>query len=222
MDKVKILDALKNLKEAFLSKEKFMDAKLADGTTIIRYDAEGISIGLPILVVTDTGAIAIPDGDFTTENGDKFTTSGGIVTAYVEAPEPIEPVEPVEPVEPTVGQSMTEAQAKSIIESVIKESHFVREDFVINKINESIESKNKEVTEGFVTQKTNSEKEISELKLKCESLDFKFKKAIELIEKIAELPSGSPAEKSKEKVAFDLHLHKKAFREDLDKISTEK
>lgn len=218
MDTQKIKDALQNLKEAFLSKEKFTDAKLADGTTIIRYDAEELAIGVPVMVVSDAGALAIPDGDYVTDMGDKFTTVGGVVTAYVEAPEPVEVPEP------TPAQAMTEAQAKSIIESVIKESHFVNEDFVITKVAELIAVKDSEIETlktGFATQKDNSEKELKEIKEKYESINAKFQKAVELIEKIAEMPSTPAAETPKTKVAFDLHMHKKAFKEDLDKISSE-
>ena len=215
MDKSKLLDALKNLKEAFLSTEKFTDMKLSDGTTIIRYDAEELAIGVPVMVLSDTGAIAIPDGDYVTDEGDKFTTVGGVVTAYVEAPEPVEPTAPVEP---APAQTMTEAQAKSIIESVIKESHFATEDFVSTKVTEILDSKNKEVSESFATQKTKTGKELTELKTKYETILSKFNQAIELIEKIAELPSEAPAEKQKEKVKFDLYTHKRAFKEDLNKI----
>ena len=81
MDKSKLLEGLKKIKEAFQTAQKFVDAKLNDGVTIVRYDAEKLDIGVAVLAVTGQGAIAIPDGDYTLEDGTMFTISGGVVSA---------------------------------------------------------------------------------------------------------------------------------------------
>lgn len=213
VDKTKILDALKLIKEAFAKKtEKFTDQKLQDGTTIIRYDAEELAIGVPILVVTDQGAIAIPDGDYTTDMGDMFTTVGGVVTAATLAPEPIEPVEaaPSTAPSPSPAQPMTEARAKSIVESIIKESRFASADRV-NEVENTITDLKGEFG------KAEWKKAFIELQAAHEALAEQFKKALDLIEQIADLPSATPSEPTK-KSAFDLRAHKKAFKADLEKL----
>ena len=207
VDKAKILNALKLIKEAFVTKvEKFVDEKLVDGVTIIRYDAEDLAVGVPVMVVTADGAIAIPDGDYTTADGDTFTTAGGVVTVATL-------VAPADEAAPAPAAAMNDAQAKSIIESIIKESRFVTEDVLTEKVSELTTIK-----ENFATHKTDSEKTITDLTAKYDALVLKFGEAIELIEKIAELPSASPTDK---KTTFDMKAHKKAFKEDLDKITAE-
>ena len=114
MDKKKILEAVKLIKQAFQSEQKFVDAKLNDGVTIVRYDAEKLDIGVPVMAVTEQGAIAIPDGDYTLEDGTMFTISGGIVSAVKPAEEaPEEGGEPAAAgATPAPAAAMTEAKAK--------------------------------------------------------------------------------------------------------------
>ena len=106
MDKSKILEALKLIKEAFVSSEqKFVDEKLNDGTTIIRYDAPDLAVGVPVMVVTDSGAIEIPDGDYVTADGSTFTTVGGVITVTNE-----NPAAPDAPAAPAPAQGMKHKQ----------------------------------------------------------------------------------------------------------------
>jgi len=206
MDKLKILEALKLIKQAFVSEQKFVDEKLNDNTTIIRYDAEDLAVGVPVMVVTDAGAIAIPDGDYTTADGDTFTTVGGIVTVATM----VDPAqEAPQTSAPAPAQGMTEAQAKSIIESVIKESRFMSEAEFTTKVSElgtELEGKfSVEWKKAFI-----------ELKDAHEALQNQFKAALDLFEKFAELPSGVPAEPKKG--SFNMAEFKKNFKEDLNNI----
>src|SRR3990172_13153001 len=125
MDKSKIIEGLKFLKEGIFNVQKFVDAKLNDGVTIIRYEGDKLDIGVPVLAVTEQGAIAIPDGDYTLEDGTAFSIAGGIVSAVT--PVEGEKKDEAEKEVPAPAEAMTEAKAKSIIESVIKESHFTKD-----------------------------------------------------------------------------------------------
>lgn len=219
MDKVKLLEGLKKIKEAFISVQKFVDAKLNDGTTIIRYDGDSLQIGTAVLVVTDQGAIAIPDGEYTLEDGTAFTITGGIVaevsTAGEEKQDAAEtgagaPAAAGAP--PAKPAAMTEANAKAIVESIIKETRFAEEIAELkSQINEFKTEK-----ETFATQKTENEKEITELKDQLIKTKETITSLFALVEKIAELPSAAPAEPKKEK--FDVSEFRKNFKNSLEEI----
>ena len=58
--------------------EKFVDAKLMDGT-IIRY--ESLEVGMPLMVIDEAGnELPAPDGEHELEDGTKVTVEGGIIT----------------------------------------------------------------------------------------------------------------------------------------------
>lgn len=211
MDKSKIIEGLKKLKEGFLSVQKFVDAKLNDGVTIIRYDAEKLDIGVPVLAVTEQGAIAIPDGDYTLEDGTMFTIAGGVVSAVtpMEAEKAVEAGKENEA--PTSAQPMTEAKAKSIIESVIKESHFTKDE--IN----AMFAESVKVKETFATQKVESDKKVSDLEAEISTQKETIKSMFSLLEQIAGEPSDKPTEQTKQ--AFNIKDFKKAYREDLQNIN---
>lgn len=222
MDKSKILEALKLIKSAFSVAVKFTEEKLKDGVTIISYEAEDLAIGVPVMVITEQGKITLPDGDYETIDGDTFTITNGNVSECVLVPAEQE-VAPPNNDAPSPAQAMTDAQAKSIIESIVTERHFATEIFVSEKFealtklisdNEDLKS----VNENFATQKTETEKELKELKEKYEGLQTQFTKALELIEKIAELPSATPAEQTPTKTKFNLREHQTAFKKDLESI----
>ena len=218
MDKAKLLEGLKKMKEAFLTVQKFTDAKLKDGVTVIRYDAPKLDIGVPVMVVTEAGAIAIPDGDYTLEDESIFTVVSGVVSE-VEIKEPVDPAAKPkdDPAAPTPPAAMTEANAKSIIESIVKETHFELTE-KINALENSLKE-NKTVAENFATQKAESEKEIEVLKKDLKESKALMAEAFSLIEKIASLPSGTPAE-GKKVEKFNLSAWKKEYRSDLDKQDT--
>ena len=89
MDKKTILKQIKELIKfsGDVVENKFLDAKLIDGTTIVRVEADAIGVGLPLFVVTEDGLIPAPAGEHTLEDGTKvYVDEAGIITD-VEAPE---------------------------------------------------------------------------------------------------------------------------------------
>lgn len=205
MDKSKLIQALKLIKESFSTAQKFVDAKLNDGVTIIRYDAEKLDIGVPVLAVTEQGAIAIPDGDYTLEDGTMFTIVGGVVSEVHSMEDPKNmPKEGGEP-QPSAAQPMTEAKAKSIIESVIKESHFTKDE--IN----AMFAESVKVKESFATQKVESDKKVSDLETEVAAQKETIAAMFSLLEQIAGEPSATPTEQPKHSV--DAYKTKKDISE---------
>jgi len=207
MDKSKLLEGLKKIKEAFVSLQKFVDAKLADGETIVRYEGDKLDIGVAVFVITEQGAVEAPDADHTLEDGTMFTTVGGIVTAITPVEEEVEvEVAAAAPVAAPV--AATESKAKSVIESTIKESHYSKE--AIDKMFENLLS----AKENFATQKNN---ELSALENKIELQNETIKQMFSLLTKIGNEPSAAPTEPTKK--AFNVAEFRKAYREDLQNIN---
>lgn len=101
MDKKTILNQIKKL-ISFSGTEVFKDAKLIDGETIIKVDAENFEVGLPLFVVTPDGLIPAPTGEHTTQDGYKIVVDeAGIITS-VEEVEVAEEV-PLEVIDETMG-----------------------------------------------------------------------------------------------------------------------
>lgn len=205
MDKSKLLEGLKKIKEAFVSLQKFVDAKLADGETIIRYDAEKLDIGVPVFVITEQGAVEAPDADHVLEDGTMFTTVGGIVTAITPAEEEKEVEIEIAAAAPVVA---TESKAKSIIESTIKESHFTKDEVnamfaEIVTVKETFEAKQKS--------------KLSELETEIAAQKETIKQMFSLLTQIGNEPSAAPIEPTKK--AFNVSEFRKAYKEDLQNLN---
>lgn len=205
MDKSKLLEGLKKIKEAFVTLQKFVDAKLADGVTIVRYEGEKLDIGVAVFVITEQGAVEAPDADHVLEDGTMFTTVGGIVTSVMPMEEEVEVAAPV--VAPIAA---TESKAKSVIESTIKESYYSKE--AIDKMFENLLS----VKENFATQKNT---ELLALENKIELQNETIKQMFSLLTKIGNEPSAAPTEPTKK--AFNVSEFRKAYKADLNKIQNE-
>ena len=206
MDKSKLLEGLKKIKEAFVTLQKFVDAKLADGVTIVRYEADKLDVGVAVFVITEQGAVEAPDADHVLEDGTMFTTVGGIVTAVMPVEEEVEAA--AAPVVAPI--AATESKAKSVIESTIKESYYSKE--AIDKMFENLLS----VKENFATQKNN---ELLALENKIELQNETIKQMFSLLTKIGNEPSAAPTEPTKK--AFNVSEFRKAYKEDLQKINNE-
>lgn len=191
MDKGKLNEALK-LFLAALKPQKFTDEKLNDGVTIISYEADKLDVGVAVMAVTDSGKVPLPDGDYTTADGDTFSIAGGIVTQAKE----------VDGAEDTAGAGagtekpattagMTESQAKTIVESVIRESRFQEQ---IEELKTELAGY-KEAKETFSTQKTEVENEVKKLQTEIEALKTSFTNAVSLIEKMVDVSTDDAAEK---------------------------
>jgi hypothetical protein len=207
MDKIKLLDGLKKIKEAFLA-AKFVDAKLNDGTTVIRYDGDKLDIGVQVLAVTEQGAIAMPDGDYTLEDGTMFTVVNGVVSSVMAG---VNEEEAELNAAPAPAAAMTEATAKSIIESVIRESHFVTEQYLTEKLQDIAKEK-----EFFSTQKNETDKLIFDLNSEIQSQKETIKQMFSLIEILSGEPSSQPAEQKGK--PFDVKNFRKEFKADLAKV----
>lgn len=209
MDKTKILEGLKMLKEAFMkAKETFKDVKLKDGVTIFRYDGDMPAVGMEVVVVTADGALPAPDGDYEFEDGTKVNIAGGLIASVTPAAAPADPNAPPTPA------AMTEAQAKSVIESVITERHYINQETFDAKFVELEKEK-----ETFETAKKETETKIAGLEKEVEKLTLNFKSALDLIEKIAELPSAPAADPKK---PFNLSQFKSDFKKDLEELHYKK
>jgi hypothetical protein len=89
IEKLKAL--LFNAEPIVTTEQSFMDEKLNDGVTVIRYDAEELATGVVVNLIDANGQVLpLPAGDYTTENGDTFTVVDdmGTIDNVVLAAEP--------------------------------------------------------------------------------------------------------------------------------------
>ena len=111
---------------------KFTDNKLSDGS-IIRYDADDLATGVVVSIVVEDGSVLpLPIGSYSLEDGTTFdvVSEDGTIDNVVMAEEPAEPAEVEDaPAEMEEKQATAEAKqlAKSIVESVVKETRFEAE-----------------------------------------------------------------------------------------------
>ena len=133
-------------KEAEVTEEAFVDVKLTDGS-ILRYDSD--QPGTPVFVVTEGGELLpAPDGRHEAEDGTIIVTEGGMLQEIV-MPEEEPEVEPeFDNKAPETGD-LAKKEAKKIIESIVKESVFSKEEVeaIINEKFEAVEAENKELKE---------------------------------------------------------------------------
>lgn len=130
-------------------KKKFVSATLEDGTQV-EIEPELVE-GAAVVVIVDGNPQVAPDGSHTLADGTVIETVGGAIVSIVPAEEEVE-------------EEMEEAPAveekqdvKKIVESIIKESHFVSEEKVTELVeaikeefNAKLEEKIKEVTDATV------------------------------------------------------------------------
>lgn len=222
MDKSKLKDALKLIKEAFSTVEvKFTDAKLQDGTTVIRFDAPTLDIGVSVTVITEQGELPIPDGDYILQDGTAFTTMNGLVAEVSTAAE--ENADSTEgspaPAANTQSQpsAMTDAQTKavkSIVESITKETYFS-----LDEKFKSLEKSFNDFVEASKIEVENKNKVIESFKAENDTLKTNFKKAVELMEKSLDIPNSEPTEIKKKSTS--IKEMKAAFKADLDNLTNE-
>jgi hypothetical protein len=216
MDTQKIKDALKLIKEAFASKEKFTDAKLNDGTTIIRFDGE-LAVGTAVMAVTEQGELPLPDGDYTLEDGTMFTTASGIVTAVTPADQTQTPPagDGSAPATPAAAAKMNEgAPVKSVIESIIREQRFAED---IAELKEKLAAY-EVAKEAFSSQSAEDKTKIEALESKVNEYRDLMLKSIEAIEKIGDEPSTTAAESQPAK-KFDIKAFRSEFKKDIQKLN---
>lgn len=220
IEKLKVLlsKAEPKADEIVTTEQKFTDAKLQDGTTIIRYDGEYIEQGMQVFLVDPTGVLPLPKGDYVLENGTTFSIvdDNGTADNVVEAPEttatePAEDANPeaaMPPAAPAPVKQGTDKAPKRVIKSQVEEHVFnaFKEETektlaALNEKFEALEKENKELTEKF-SKATELNKEL-----------------FSVVKQISDEPATAPTEKVSEK--FSVSDYKKSYKEDLAKLEME-
>lgn len=151
--------------------QEFKEAKLADGVTIVTW--EGELEGAELMIITEEGKIPAPDGNHTLESGEIVTVAEGKVVSIEPAKEEVE----VENPEVEVELAATEEYDMATINTMLKEC--------MSKI-EMLEKKMGEST---------IEKKVDEAMSAITSHKEAFTQLVELVDRIAKLPSEEPADK---------------------------
>lgn len=99
---------------------KLSQMMLADGTT--KVEAEAFEVGFSVGMVTEDGIVALPIGEYTLEDGTVLTVEVEGIIATVTPKSEDAPSD--EPVVPVAASEPVDAQAKKIVESIVKESFF--------------------------------------------------------------------------------------------------
>lgn len=175
----KITDKLRGLLDKYDAKfgsqeMKFMDAKLNDGVTVVRFPSEEITKGDAVSVITEQGELPMPDSEvdmpYVLEDGTTFTVVNGLVDVVVAVEEVAPAVEDVTPateeVAPAVEDMGKMDKPKRVIKSQVEEHIFSLEiegieaiqiDFssmfkASNEKIEKLENENKSLVEKFNAQ----------------------------------------------------------------------
>lgn len=161
-DKNKDNDKFKKLYEgynkvvaAIFGEHKFKEAKLKDGTTVT-YDGDMPTDGMEIWVIPADGGenMPAPDGVHELEDGTQVEVVGGKIVK-------VKAVEVMDDVKPSTSVPETEAKAKRLIESVVKETVYSKQE---------VEEKLKAIADGFEAYKADTEKTLSAFKSENETL----------------------------------------------------
>lgn len=216
------LEKLKQLKDAVVAhiekfatvKEKFMDAKLNDGVTVVRFPNDMIAKGDAVTVITDQGELPLPDNSpenpiYTLEDGSTFTVLNGVVDMYTEAEteEETTPEAGVEEPMQTEAKPATAKEPKRVIKSQVEEHVF--------------NTFKKETEEMFLALKEEINVLNEENKSLKEQLASQFniqKELVETVNFIADQPSTESVEKKKtvskkfeEMTALEKHRYLKSL-----------
>lgn len=110
-------------------KVDLLEKKTSDGTTI--FDSESFAIGEPIFIVTEDGNIPVPEGEYALEDGTTVNVDAtGIIIEVSTAGEETSEVETAKmqnaPMKEETGKPVA---AKTIIETMTKETHYAKHDF---------------------------------------------------------------------------------------------
>ncbi len=172
------ISEIKNLMKKFgfytetpIVEEKFLDAKLKDGT-VIKVEGEELVEGAKVVVVTEEGEIPAPDGVHELEDGSKVETKEGIV-AKIEAPEMEE--EPKIEVEVEAEEEVVEDKV-----DVTEELYALLKD-MMEKISDKMK-KMEEKMEKVENDFENFKKEPATSKIKTGKTEEKFSKENNLLE----------------------------------------
>lgn len=130
--------------------QNFKDMKLEDGT-IIRYEGDMPEKGMPIFVLNEAGEqLPLPDGEYLNpEDGSVIIVMGGIISD-VKAKE-AEVEAPAEEAVMSEAKPMGEADVKRIVESIVKETIFSKEE--IESFTNTLKAENESLKKDLEIQK---------------------------------------------------------------------
>ena len=172
------ISEIKNLMKKFgfytetpIVEEKFLDAKLKDGT-VIKVEGEELVEGAKAVVVTEEGEIPAPDGVHELEDGSKVETKEGVV-AKIEAPAMEE--EPKVEIEVEAEEEVVEDKV-----DVTEELYALLKD-MMEKISDKMK-KMEEKMEKVENDFENFKKEPATSKIKTGKTEEKFSKENNLLE----------------------------------------
>jgi hypothetical protein len=171
-------EAIKKIKIALgmeKPEQEFKEAKLADGVTIVTWDGE--LLGADLMVISEEGKIPAPDGDHTLESGEIVTVADGKVINIEPAKEEEIEIELAEDAEVEAEIESEDYDMKSVV-SMLKDC--------MTKI-EMLEKKMGE---------TKMEEKVEEAMSAINNHKDAFVQLVDLVDRIAKLPSEEPAEKS--------------------------
>jgi hypothetical protein len=158
--------------------QEFKEAKLADGVTIVSW--EGELEGADLMLVTEEGKIPAPDGSHTLESGEIVTVADGKVIGIESAKEEESEIE--------IELAAEDPEVEAEIES---EDYDMKS--VVGMLKEcmtKIEMLEKKMGE------TKMEEKVEEAMSAISSHKEAFTQLVDLVDRIAKLPSEEPAEKS--------------------------
>ena len=141
-------------------------ATLVDGT-IIEWEGE-LAVGTAVFVQTGEGLIPAPDATHQLEGGSLVTTEGGVVTEIVE-------------VEEEVVAEVEEEMSEEVVEEV-------KEEFATLEAFNSFVSRFEEAVERLAV----IEEKMNHNEASFNSMKEAFGKTVDLVEKVADLPSEEP------------------------------
>jgi hypothetical protein len=174
-------EAIKRIKIALgmeKPEQEFKEAKLADGVTIVTWDGE--LLGADLMVISEEGKIPAPDGDHTLESGEIVTVADGKVINIEPAKE--------EEAEIEIELAAEDPEVEAEIES---EDYDMKS--VVSMLKDcmtKIEMLEKKMGE------TKMEEKVEEAMSAINNHKDAFVQLVNLVDKIAKLPSEEPAEKS--------------------------
>lgn len=183
-------------KAALLKKEKFTEAMLQDKKTKIYYDGETPQPNMPVFVVDEKGVqVPLMAGNHVMEDGTMLIVKQDGIIAEVQGKKPEEtpPAAGANPNEIMADDKtpITGAQAKTVIESIVKEQRFEIE----KAFDEKLKLQKEEFTKAIDAEKekvAKIEKEKTELEAKFTKQTEQNTELFEMVKKLGAEPAVPP------------------------------
>ena len=159
-------EVIQEIRHLLFGEDKKEDVQLAEATlvdgTIVSWEGE-LAVGTALFVQTGEGLIPAPDATHEVEGGMLVTTEGGVVTEIVEV-------------------------ESEVVEEEAKEEEMAKEEFATLEAFNSFVSRFEEAVERLAV----IEEKMSHNEAAFTSMKEAFGKTVDLVEKVADLPSEEP------------------------------